>query len=177
MDGKAVVQSVIHEIIQPGMQRLMDHPYFSELRAGKLSVKRLQGWSIQHYLHNKAILKSFALGMVKNAHDQDMFNYYIYQLNEEQTHPDLAKKFGFALGLKEEDFADATQIFECQIHSARTIYNTLLGAGPLSRTSALTSESIVCRYSEEFNTYLRRTTASTTMRSSFSLCTWLRTRS
>jgi len=156
MDGKAVVQSVIQEIIQPGAQRLMDHPYFSELRAGKLSVKRLQGWSIQHYLHNKAILKSFALGMVKNAHDQDMFNYYIYQLNEEQTHPDLAKKFGFALGLKEEDFADATQIFECQIHSARTIYNTLLGAGPLSRASALTSESIVCRYSEEFNTYLRK---------------------
>ena len=156
MDGKAVVQSVMREIIQPGVQRLMDHPYFAELRAGKLSVKRLQGWAIQHYLHNKAILKSFALGMVKNAHDQDMFNYYIYQLNEEQTHPDLAKKFGLALGLKEEDFADATQIFECQIHSARTIYNTLIGGGPLSRASALTSESMVCRYSEEFNTYLRK---------------------
>jgi hypothetical protein len=59
-------------------------------------------------------------------------------------------------GLKEADFADATQIFECQIHSARTIYNTLLGGGPLSRASALTSESMVCRYSEEFNTYLRK---------------------
>jgi hypothetical protein len=107
-------------------------------------------------LHNKAILKSFALGMVKNAHDQELFNYYTYQFNEEQTHPDLAKKFGLALGLKEEDFADATQIFECQIHSARTIYNTLTGGGPLSRASALTSESMVCRYSEEFNTYLRK---------------------
>jgi TENA/THI-4/PQQC family len=129
MDGKAIVQSVIQEIVQPGVQRLMESRYFSELREGKLSIRRLQGWAIQHYLHNKAILKSFALGMVKNAHDQDMFNYYTYQFNEEQTHPDLAKKFGLALGLKEEDFADATQIFECQIHSARTIYNTLIGGG------------------------------------------------
>src|SRR4029450_11498580 len=139
MDGKAIVQSVIKEIVQPGMERLMESRYFSELRDGKLSIKRLQGWAIQHYLHNKAIL-----------------NYYTYQFNEEQTHPDLAKKFGLALGLKEEDFADATQIFECQIHSARTIYNTLTGGGPLSRASALTSESMVCRYSEEFNTYLRK---------------------
>ena len=130
MDGKAIVQSVIKEIVQPGIQRLMESRYFSELREGKLSIKRLQGWAIQHYLHNKAILKSFALGMVKNAHDQDLFNYYTYQFNEEQTHPDLAKKFGLALGLKEEDFADATQIFECQIHSARTIYNTLIRRRP-----------------------------------------------
>ena len=156
MDGKAIVQSVIEEIIQPGVQRLMENRYFSELRAGKLSIKRLQGWAIQHYLHNKAILKAFALGMVKNAHDQELFNYFTYQFNEEQSHPDLAKQFGLALGLKEEDFSEATQIFECQIHSARTIYNTLLGVPPQNRASALTSESMVCRYSEEFNTYLRK---------------------
>src|ERR687892_128382 len=101
-------------------------------------------------MDDKAILKSFALGMVKNAHDQDMFNYYSYQFNEEQSHPDLAKKFGLALGLKEEDFSEATQIFECQIHSARTVYNTLMGVAPQNRASALTSESMVCRYSEEF---------------------------
>jgi pyrroloquinoline quinone (PQQ) biosynthesis protein C len=156
MDGKAIVQSVIGDIIEPGVKRLMESRYFSELREGTLSVRRLQGWAIQHYLHNKAILKSFALGMVKNAHDPDMFDYYTYQFNEEQGHPDLAKKFGRALGLKDDDFADATQIFECQIHSARTIYNTLMGGGPLNRSSALTSESMVCRYSEEFNSYLRR---------------------
>ncbi|HXG50399.1 MAG TPA: iron-containing redox enzyme family protein [candidate division Zixibacteria bacterium] len=156
MDGHAVVRSVIEEIVQPGIHRLMESRYFTELRAGTLSVRRIQGWSIQHYLHNRAILRAFALGMVKNAHDPDLFDYYGYQLVEERTHPDLAKKVGLALGLKEEDFAEATQIFECQIHSARTVYNTLLGAGPLSRASALVSESMVCRYSEEFNTYLRR---------------------
>lgn len=156
MDGKAIVQSVIREIIQPGIERLMDSRYFTELRQGTLSVRRIQGWSIQHYLHNKAILKAFALGMVRNAHDQDMFDYYAAQLSEEQSHPELAKKLGLALGLSEEDFADATQIFECQIHSARTVYNTLVAGGPLGRASALTSESMVCRYSEEFNAYLRK---------------------
>jgi pyrroloquinoline quinone (PQQ) biosynthesis protein C len=131
MDGKALVDSVKKEVIEPGIQRLMETPYFYELRAGKLSIKRLQGWAIQHYLHNKAILKSFALGMVKNAQDQTMFDYFTYQL-------------------KEEDFTDATQIFECQIHSARTVYNTLTGIPPQNRASAMTSESMVCRYSEEF---------------------------
>ncbi len=161
MDGEAVVQSALTEIIEPGVQRLMDSRYFTELRQGKLSLRRLQGWAIQHYLHNKAILKSFALGMVKNAHDPELFDYYTYQFNEEQSHPDLAKRFGLALGLEEDDFSQATQIFECQIHSARTVYNTLLGGGPVSRASALTSESMVCRYSEEFNTYLRRNYALT----------------
>jgi pyrroloquinoline quinone (PQQ) biosynthesis protein C len=150
MDGKALVDSVRKEIIEPGIQRVMDTPYFTELRQGKLAVRRMQGWAIQHYLHNKAILRSFALGMVKNAQDPAMFDYFSYQFTEEQSHPDLAKRFGLALGLKEDDFTEATQIFECQIHSARTVYNTLMGIPPQNRASALTSESMVCRYSEEF---------------------------
>ncbi len=150
MDGKALVETLKKEVIQPGIQRLMDTPYFTELRQGKLSVRRMQGWALQHYLHNKAILKAFALGMVKNAHDPALFDYFTYQFTEEQSHPDLAKRFGLALGLKEEDFAEATQIFECQIHSGRTVYNTLMGIPPQNRASALTSESMVCRYSEEF---------------------------
>ena len=156
MDGRALVESVKKEIIEPGIERLMETPYFTEMRQGKLSIRRLQGWAIQHYLHNKAILKSFALGMVKNAQDQTMFDYFVYQLNEEQSHPDLAKRFGLALGLTEEDFTDATQIFECQIHSARTVYNTLTGIAPQNRASAMTSESMVCRYSEEFLNAMRK---------------------
>src|SRR5580765_9041770 len=154
MVNSQFVASVIRDIVAPGVEKLMSTPFFAELQHGKLSIRRLQGWSIQHYLHNNALLKGFALCMVKNAHIPDLYNYFAYQFNEEQTHPDLAKRFGLALGVKEEDFTNATQIFECQIHSARTIYNTLTGGGPLSRASALTSESMVCRYSEEFNTYL-----------------------
>jgi pyrroloquinoline-quinone synthase len=156
MDGKAIVQSIVRETVEPGIKRLMESRYFSELRQGQLSIKRLQGWSIQHYLHNKAILKAFALGMVKNAHDPELFGYFTYQFNEEQSHPDLAKRFGIAIGLKEEDFTEATQIFECQIHSARSIYNTLIGIPPQNRASSLTSESMVCRYSEEFLNSMRK---------------------
>ncbi len=156
MDGKAVVDSVIQEIIQPGVQRLMESRYFSELREGKLSIRRIQGWAIQHYLHNRAILKGFVLGMVKNAHDSELYGRSVNQFYEEYTHPDLAKNFGLAIGLKEEDFEDATQIFECHIHTCRSVGNVLLGIPLVNRASALTSESMVCRYSGEFNTYLRK---------------------
>ncbi len=45
MDGKTVVDSMIREIVQPGVQRLMESRYFSELREGKLSIRR-QGSSV-----------------------------------------------------------------------------------------------------------------------------------
>ena len=156
MDGKAIVDSVMGDIVQPGVQRLMENRYFSELREGKLSKRRLQGWAIQHYLHNKAILKGFVLGMVKNAHDPELYDRSLTQYDEEHSHPDLAKRFGLAIGLKEDDFAEATPIFECHIHTCRTVSNTLLGVPMVNRASALTSESMVRRYSEEFNTYLRK---------------------
>jgi hypothetical protein len=176
MDGRAVVQSVIEEIVQPGVQRLMESRYFSELRAGKLSIERLQGWAIQHYLHNKAILKAFALGMVKNAHDSDLFNHFANQFSEEQSHPELAKRFGLALGLKEEDFAEATQIFECLIHTNRTIANTLLGTAAQNRASALTSEAWSAATPRNLIPTFARTMVWVMRCWNSSRFTWLRTR-
>ena len=46
MASQAFVDSVIKEIIQPGVERLMESRYFTELRQGKLSTRRLQGWAI-----------------------------------------------------------------------------------------------------------------------------------
>jgi hypothetical protein len=43
MATQAFIDSVVKEIIHPGVERLMALPYFTELRAGKLSIKRLQG--------------------------------------------------------------------------------------------------------------------------------------
>ena len=156
MATQAFIDSVIEDIIQPGVDQLMALPYFTELRAGQLSIKRLQGWALQHYLHNVALLKGFALCMVKNSHDPDLFKYFLYQMNEEQYHPDLAKKFGIALGLQESDFADATPIFECLAHTSVVIRGMFLGSPAETRTGALVNESMVCRYSEEFDTHLRR---------------------
>jgi pyrroloquinoline-quinone synthase len=156
MASQAFVDSVMKEIIQPGVERLLALPYFTELRAGKLSAKRLQGWALQHYLHNVALLKGFALCMVKNSHDADLFKYFLYQMNEEQYHPDLAKKFGLAIGLQDEDFDKALPVFECLAHTSKTIHGMLLGAASENRASALVNETMVCRYSEEHINALRR---------------------
>lgn len=156
MASQAFVHSVMKEIIQPGVEQLMQLPYFTELDAGKLSAKRLQGWALQHYLHNVALLKGFALCMVKNSHDPDLFKYFLYQMNEEQYHPDLAKKFGIAIGLQDEDFEKATPIFECLAHTSKTIHGMLLGSASENRASALVNETMVCRYSEAHIDALRR---------------------
>ncbi|MDH3444354.1 MAG: iron-containing redox enzyme family protein [Deltaproteobacteria bacterium] len=156
MATQAFVDVLIKEIIQPGVDKLMELPYFTELRNGKLSIKRLQGWALQHYLHNHALLKGFALCMVKNGHDPDLFKYFLYQLNEEQYHPDLAKKFGLAIGLKDADFTNATPIFECLAHTSKTIHGMLLGSASENRASALVNETMVCRYSEEHIDALRK---------------------
>ena len=156
MTTEGFIDALVREIIQPGVDRLMGLPYFTELRAGKLSIKRLQGWALQHYLHNVALLKGFALCMVKNSHDPELFNYFLYQMNEEQYHPDLAKKFGLAIGLAEEDFQQATPIFEVLAHTSKTIHGMLLGSASENRASALVNETMVCRYSEEHIDALRR---------------------
>ena len=156
MASQAFVGSVMTEIIQPGVEQLMQLPYFTELRAGKLSAKRLQGWALQHYLHNVALLKGFALCMVKNSHDPELFKYFLYQMNEEQYHPELAKRFGVAIGLHDEDFQNATPVFECLAHTSKTIHGMLLGSASENRASALVNETMVCRYSEEHISALRK---------------------
>ena len=156
MASQSFIDSVTQEIVQPGVEQLMATRYFNELRGGKLSLRRLQGWSLQHYLHNVALLKGFALCMVKNSHDPDLFKYFLYQLNEEQHHPDLAKKFGLAIGLQEEDFQKATPVFECLAHTSKTIHGMLLGSAAENRASALVNETMVCRYSEEHIAALRK---------------------
>ena len=60
--NRQFVDSVLRDIIQPGTDRLMESRYFSDLRAGKLTTRRIQGFALQHYIHNMGILKAFALG-------------------------------------------------------------------------------------------------------------------
>jgi pyrroloquinoline quinone (PQQ) biosynthesis protein C len=154
MDQNSFVDSLMDEIVKPGLQSLMQTQYFSALREGTLSIRRLQGFSLQHYITNVALNKGFALCMVKYAHDAELYKHFAYQYNEEQYHPDLVKRFGLALDLKEEDFLDATFIFECLSHTGAALRGMLAGSPAENRTWALVNESMVCRYSEEFATYL-----------------------
>jgi pyrroloquinoline quinone (PQQ) biosynthesis protein C len=154
MNQENFVDDLIKEIVKPGLQSLMETRYFSELRQGTLSTRRLQGFALQHYITNVALCKGFALCMVKYAHDGELYKHFAYQFNEEQYHPELTKKFGLALGLEEEDFENVNFIFECLAHTSTALRGMLVGSPAENRTWALVNESMVCRYSEEFHTYL-----------------------
>ena len=154
MGQKAFVNSVIEDIIEPGVEKLLMTRFFSDLRNGTLSKKRLQGFAVQHYILNISINKGFVLCMTKNAHNQELYDSFLHSFMEEQTHPDLMKKFGFALGLKSKDFDEGLPIFECQAHAAAILRGMFLGAPAETRTSALVNETMVGRYAQDFDEYL-----------------------
>jgi hypothetical protein len=97
--NRQFIDSVISEIIKPGTDRLLQSRYFSDLRAGKLTTRRIQGFAIQHYIHNMGILKAFALGATQHAADDRTFTAYATAMGEELTHPNMCKTLGFSLGL------------------------------------------------------------------------------
>jgi pyrroloquinoline quinone (PQQ) biosynthesis protein C len=150
------VESVMGEIINPGVEQLMNTRFFTELRAGKLSKKRLQGFSVQHYLSNHVINKGLAFLMVRNANNQPMYDQFVELFTEEQSHPGLMKRFGLAMGLTDQDFEDGIMIFECVAHTAAIIRGMFVGAPAETRAGALVNETMVQRYSEEFDVALEK---------------------
>jgi pyrroloquinoline quinone (PQQ) biosynthesis protein C len=154
MENQNFVDSLLREIVHPGVEQLMKTRFFCELRGGKLSKKRLQGFALQHYLSNHAINKGLAFSMVKNASNQQVYSQFLELFVEEQSHPDLMKRFGTALGLKDEDFENEIMIYECVAHTGAIIRGMFLGTQAESRAGALVNETMVCRYSEEFDTAL-----------------------
>ena len=156
MRGKGFIDSLMKEIIQPGTNELLNNRYFKELREGKLSKRRLQGFALQHYLCNHAINKGLAFCMVRNANNPPVYGQFAELFMEEQSHPDLMKRFGEALGLKDDDFENEIMIYECVAHTAAVIRGMFLGTHAEARAGALVNETMVCRYSEEFDTYLEK---------------------
>src|SRR5438874_13244048 len=156
MGNEAFVESVLREIILPGVDQLMNGRYFSELRAGKLSKKRLQGFALQHYLCNHDINKGLAFCMVKNASNPPAYNQFVELFVEEASHPGLMKRFGEALGLNDENFENEIMIYECVAHTAAIIRGMFLSSQAETRAAALVNETMVCRYSDEFDTALKK---------------------
>ncbi len=150
------VASVMNEIVNPGVEQLMNTRFFSELRAGKLSKKRLQGFAVQHYLSNHVINKGLAFLMVRNANNQPMYDQFVELFTEEQSHPGLMRRFGLAMGLSESDFQDGIMIFECVAHTAAIIRGMFVGSPAETRAGALVNETMVQRYSEEFDFALEK---------------------
>ena len=49
--------------------------------------------------------------MVKNASNPPVYNQFVELFVEESSHPDLMKRFGLAMGLKDEDFNNEIMIY------------------------------------------------------------------
>ena len=151
MENQAFIDSLMREIIHPGVEQLINGRYFTELRNGTLSKKRLAGFAMQHYLSNHAINKGLAFCMVKNASNPPAYNQFVELFVEESSHPALMKRFGEAIGLTDKDFENEIMIYECVAHTAAIIRGMFLGSAAETRAGALVNETMVCRYSDEFN--------------------------
>lgn len=156
MENQAFIDSLMKEIIHPGVEQLMNTRYFTELRTGKLSKKRIAGFALQHYLSNHVINKGLAFCMVKNASNQAVYNQFVELFTEEQSHPGLMKRFGLAMGLTEADFDNGIMIYECVAHTGAIIRGMFVGEQAETRAGALVNETMVQRYSEEFDTALEK---------------------
>jgi len=154
--NRQFIDSVVREIIQPGTERLMKSRYFSDLRAGKLTRRRIQGFALQHYIHNMGILKAFALGATQHAADNRAFTAYATAMGEELTHPDMCKTLGFSLGLTEKDFEKAVPVPGALVHTATCIHGIFLVSVAEMRAMALSNETMVQRYATEFDEYLSK---------------------
>ena len=152
---RTFVDSLLNEIIRPAGDELMQSRYFRDLRAGTLTTRRLQGFSLQHTWHNRAILKGFALQAIKSSDDNDAFMGTLRGIEAELTHPDLCKKFGLAIGLTEEDFATELPILEVLAFTGVSVATPLIITSAAARRSGgLSSETLVQRYAAEFARYL-----------------------
>jgi pyrroloquinoline quinone (PQQ) biosynthesis protein C len=156
MENQAFIDDLMGTIVNPGVERLMHTRFFTELRAGKLSKKRLQGFAVQHYLSNHVINKGLAFLMVRNANNQPMYEQFAELFTEEQSHPGLMKRFGEAMGLTDDDFKNGIMIYECVAHTAAIIRGMFVGLPAETRAGALVNETMVCRYSEEFDLALEK---------------------
>ncbi|MCH7656435.1 MAG: iron-containing redox enzyme family protein [Chloroflexi bacterium] len=155
-DNQRFVDEITKEIIDPGVDRLMESRYFTDLRAGVLTTRQLGGFAIQHYIHNMAVLKGFALVAVQRAADDRAFMAMAGGLYEEFTHPAMCRKFGLALGLTDEDFDHALPVYGCLVHTAATVHAFYLASPVEVMANALSNETMVQRYAVEFDGYLRK---------------------
>ncbi len=157
VSNKSFVDQVIKEIVAPAADEMMENRYFTDLRAGTLTTRRLQGFSLQHTWFNRSLLKSGALRMIKASSDNDAFMGAVAGIVSEFTHPDMCKKFGLYMGLTEEDFKTELPIYEVLLHTSVIAAAPLIVGNPAAgRTSGMANEFIVQRYATEFATYLEK---------------------
>ncbi len=156
VENTAFVRQLVQEVVEPAADALMETRYFCDLRAGTLTMRRLQGYSLQHTWFNRALLKSGAVRMIKASDNPKAFADMVAGIVAEHDHPDLCQQFGLDIGLTEQDFADMTPVFEVLCHTSVIVASALISGSPVAgRTSGLTNETMVQRYSTELFNYLQ----------------------
>ncbi len=153
---KDFVDELVAEVVQPAADALMETRYFRDLRAGTLTIRRLQGYSLQHTWFNRALLKSGAIRMIKAADNPRAFKDMIAGIVAEHDHPDLCQEFGMNIGLTERDFEEMVPVHEVLCHTSVIVASALINTCPAAgRASGLTNETMVQRYSTELFNYLQ----------------------
>jgi len=153
---RTFVDSLLNDIVYPAREELLASPYFMDLRAGTLTTRRLQGFSLQHTWFNRGLLKGGAIRMMRAMNDA-AFMSAIRGIEAEITHPDLCKAFGLSLGLTEDDFANEIPLPEVVNHTSVIVAGPLLFATPaVGAAGAMSDETMVQRYSMEMAEYLAK---------------------
>ena len=153
---RTFVDDVLKEVVWPARDALMESPYFTDLRNGKLTKRRMQGFSLEHTWFNRTLLRGASLRLIRAA-DNDALMVALLGIESEVHHPDLCQKFGMSLGLTAEEFRNHTPIPQVLEHTSVVIASPLtLGNAAASRTSGMANETIVQRYSTEFAEYLSK---------------------
>lgn len=153
---RTFVDSLLNDIVYPAREELLASPYFADLRAGTLTTRRLQGFSLQHTWFNRGLLKGGAIRMMRAMNDAG-FMSALRGIEAEITHPDLCKAFGLSLGLTEDDFANEIPLPEVVNHTSVIVAGPLLFATPaVGAAGAMSDETMVQRYSMEMAEYLAK---------------------
>ncbi|MYA49664.1 MAG: hypothetical protein F4045_09070 [Chloroflexi bacterium] len=156
VDVKSFVDELVADVVEPAADALMETRYFRDLRAGTLTIRRLQGYALQHTWFNRALLKSGAIRMIKAADNPRAFKDMIAGIVAEHDHPDLCQEFGINIGLTERDFEEMVPVHEVLLHTSVIVASSLINTCPAAgRASGLTNETMVQRYSTELFNYLQ----------------------
>lgn len=151
------VEDLLADVIRPAADALMESRYFSDLRGGTLTIRRLQGYALQHTWFNRALLKGGALRMIKASDSPRAFADMLAGVVAEHDHPDMCQRFGVDVGLTERDFEEAVPVYEVLCHTSVIVASALINPCPAARrASGLTNETIVQRYSTAFFERLQR---------------------
>ena len=85
MENRAFIDDLMREIVNPGVEQLMNSRFLTEFRAEAHPKQRLQGFAVQHYLSNHVINKGLAFLMVRNANNQPRCTTQFAELFTEET--------------------------------------------------------------------------------------------